>query len=101
CRLLRIRQRDLPEWNMEVRVALRRVIDFLAGIDRPGGDLRHHQLALAGDLVHLFTPGSARVVTLTMRASRSSLEIPECVGEGGVFAYVSVPSPARSEERRV
>src|SRR5690606_21427447 len=73
---------------MEVRVALRRVIDFLAGIDRPGGDLRHHQLALAGDLVHLFTPGSARVVTLTMRASRSSLEIPECVGEGGFCVRV-------------
>src|SRR5690606_1280611 len=57
-RLVRIGERDLAEGHAQPRTALGGIVDLRAGVDRPGGDLRHHQLALAGDLVHHFTPGS-------------------------------------------
>src|SRR5690606_27923562 len=81
-RLLRVGQRDLAEGHAQVRMTGWAVVNLRTGIDRPGGDLRHHQLALARDLVHLIAPGWAQVVPLTTRMKSLIARKSGCVGEG-------------------
>src|SRR5262245_34199020 len=68
-RRLTLAERDLAEGHPDIGVVRRRAINLGTGADRPGGDLRDHQVLTAGHLVHgsalLSTALSAPIPTAT------------------------------------